>query len=197
MQRPKIYFAGWLLCISTLLNSALSAQEKTEHPHFYVGVDMGAALLVNSGNTETSSKGRFALGFYGGYIPLKCLRAGIRLDGWLIEPFGSFQTDPAKGISISNSFLEISVYPFNKWPLFANVSGGISKYINHHPDAYNAKGYGGQLAMGYDYALNQRMSIILMLSYAKGYFNDLSYPFIVPENRRYTATTLSLGFTYH
>jgi hypothetical protein len=164
---------------------------------FYVGMDAGVGLLNLSQNGESQLSNPFSLGFYGGFMPFNWLRTGISIGGWLLEPYGNFYDDPAKGISISNTFLQIQAFPFKKFDLFLNFAGGISNYINHHPDEYNSKGTGILAGIGFERRLLGNLGISLLVNYGSGSFNDVIYSGVSVKNQKYKVTEFLIGFTYH
>jgi hypothetical protein len=176
----------------------VKAQNYVVRSKFYAGMDAGIGLLNLARNDLTSQRSNtFALGFYGGYMPFKWLRTGINISGWLIESYGNFYDDPSKGISISNTYLQVQAFPFNKFDFFINFAGGISGYINHHMDEYNAKGSGIITGVGYERKLAGNVGISLMINYGFGQFNDVNYPGISVKNQHYDVTEFLIGFTYH
>jgi hypothetical protein len=162
-------------------------------------MEMGAGLLALSrNNLPADQTARFAMGFYGGYSPVRWLRAGINLNGWLIESFGNFYDDPAKGISVSNSNLQVALFPFKRVNIFTQWQGGISNYTNHHPNEYNTDGTAMKLGLGYEHDVAKHVGISLQLNFGWGRFKDVNYPpDISVTDQHYQATELLLGITYH
>lgn len=192
----KITLVVLVYQLGTASDPAAYAQDRSERKKFYVGMEMGVGLLELSRNSLPAERdSRFAMGFYGGYSPFRWLRAGLNLNGWLIEPFGYFN-DPSKGISIGNTYGQIELFPFKKLNLFLNFEGGISNYTNKHPDEYNARGTGTKFGLGYEYHLTKNVGLSLTVNYGVGRFNDVLYP--PPAiNQQYNALEFLLGITYH
>ena len=164
---------------------------------FYAGMDAGIAFLDLSRNNHSHHSNPFSLGFYGGIMPFKWLRTGINISGWLLESYGDFYDDPSKGISISNTYAQIQVFPFKKFDLYVSIAGGLSNYINMHPGEYNASGTGILAGLGYERRMLGNIGISLMANYGSGRFNDLIYTGISIKNQHYNITEFLLGFTYH
>ncbi len=162
-----------------------------------MGMDAGVGLLNLSMNDQSQHRNPFALDFYGGIMPLRWLRTGISIGGWLLEPYGDYETDPSKGISIENIYAQIQVFPFDSFDLFLNFAGGFSNYINMHPGAYNAQGTGLLAGLGYERRLLGKMGISLMVNYGIGSFNDLKYTGISMKNQHYEITEFLIGLTWH
>ena len=187
-----------ILCLYITIGPCkLYARQNVSGKKYYVGVEMGTALLqLSQNNNEGDRTARYVLGFYGGFIPFRALRIGINLNGYLIESFGNFYTNPEKGISISNTMAQLQVFPFKRIHLFANVEGGWSTYVNHHPDEYNAKGIAGKAGIGYEFYVAKRLFATLKLNYSNGNFNDTKYTGILITNQHYQSSEIVLGITY-
>jgi hypothetical protein len=53
---------------------------------FYAGIDGGIGLINLARNDLPSQRSsKFALDFYGGFMPFKWIRKGISLKGWLMS----------------------------------------------------------------------------------------------------------------
>ena len=175
---------------STLVNNL-----NTFKKGFYVGAEMGVGWLQFSRDNQSESrKERFIMGFHGGYIPLRALRLGIKLDGYLIES-GDF-SNPEKGISISNTSFQIQVFPFKTVPLFVNGQYGWSEYINHHPYEHNASGTSQKIGLGYEYNLNKHFALSLITNYGFGRFNDVNDLLATIHDQYYDSWDITLSLTY-
>ncbi len=173
----------------------LVAQDDSEHKRFYVGLEMGSGwLALSQNNLSTETTARYALGFYGGYQPLRSLRIGINLGGWLIQPFN--YSDPAKGVSVSHTSAQIMVLPLKHFPLFMNLQFGRSVYTNHHPDRYNAKGTALKVGMGYELKINTHLVLPISINYGNGKFSDIQLPGVSYVNQHYEVMELLLGITF-
>jgi hypothetical protein len=178
--------------------STVDARENTRKLRFYVGMDMGLGLLnLSRNNLPLKQNSCFALGFNAGIIPFKWLRTGINLNGWTIESYGRFEDDPSKGISISNFYGQIQLFPFRKTALYANISGGFSNYINMHPGEFHAKGSGALLGIGYETRLFKRVAISLKIDYGFGGFKNVNNAVATVKNQQYNVTEFLIGITYH
>ncbi len=169
---------------------------------WYVGMDMGAGWMRLIQNDIPSERvPRFSMGFYCGYKVTSWLRAGMNLNGWLIESFGypgNYNYNPAKGVSVSNIFAQVMIFPFPRCNLYIDLAGGHSEYINYHPDSYNASGMGGWVAVGYEKDLLRRLGCLIKVYYARGQFDDVNIPNVATvTNQHYDVVGLTLGFTYH
>ncbi len=164
------------------------------HGRWYMGFQTGAGLLNLSQNgTHSEPTVRYELGLIGGYKVFPWLRAGMSVNGWLIEPYDfKFNQDP-EGISISNIYGQIQVFPFKRFNLFFNLAGGYSEYINKHPSARGANGNGGLVGVGYERDAFRRCSMTVELNYGFGRFDDSDFA----VNQHYNVLELVLGIKYH
>lgn len=195
--KTKIFLLLFLNNLTAVLFSKLKAQQNTTKEMYYVGMEMGPALLQFSSNQITGDRlARYELNFYGGYVPFRALRLGVNLNGYLMESFGNINSNPEKGISISNIHGQLQVLPFKTNNIFTNIQGGWSNYTNHHPDGFNSKGISGKLGFGYYFVLGKKIFISLMLNYGVGKFNDVNYPGVSITNQRYNAYEIVIGITY-
>lgn len=175
------------------------AQEEKPFRKFYAGLEMGAGGLELSRNQLNEGRtGRFALGLYGGYRPFRWLRAGINLNGWLIEPYNQlfFFYFEEEGISISNIYGQFQVFPMGEKPFFLNFQGGSSKYVNLNPDAQSSPGMGGKFGLGYEYPLGKSFGLSLTVNWGFGKFRDATVQNVSITNQRYDVFELLLGFTF-
>ena len=215
-MNPGIRFVWLALLLEALLLRDVEAQSrfiKNEFPHdfpqslpwknrFYVGMDLGAGFVkLSQNNLEDNRTARFSMAFYGGYKLFPWLRAGINLSGWLFEPYGYafvYTYDPAQGISISNTFLQLEVFPFKRFNLYLNLAGGYSKYINNHPDANNARGFGALAGLGYEKDIFRRLGLSVKINYAFGKFDDMVIASTTSlTNQHYDVLECSIGIAYH
>lgn len=194
----KLLAAVLIFQITSYYSTMAFAQENTAKRKFYVGMDGGLGLLKLSRNGIASERSScFSLGFNGGYIPFNWLRTGISLNGYLIESYGDFYGNPEKGISISNFYGQVGIFPFKKTNLFINISGGFSNYINMHPDEYYAHGMGAKLGLGYEKNLFKRVEVSFVINYGFGRFKDVENVVASVKNQHYNITEFLIGFTYH
>jgi hypothetical protein len=194
----KLIVLAIFLQFNTFFSFLAFAQRDSAERKFYVGIDAGTGLPELSANGVTTERtAKFAFGLYGGYIPLKWLRTGIALNGWLIEPFGNFNTNPENGISISNVYAQVQLFPFEKCNLFANLSGGYTEYINHHPEEFNANGTGALIGLGYEKNLNKRLKASLLINYGLGTFKDVQNVAGSVTNQHYNVLEFLLGITWN
>ncbi len=194
----KIIGILFLLYIIASFSQPATAQHNSAEKRFYVGLDAGTGLLLLSKNDlDPSRDARFSLGFFGGYKPYRWLRTGILLNGWLIEAFGAFGSNPEKGVSISNVYGQLQVFPFAEFPIFANISGGYSRYTNHHPNEFNAHGSGGLFGLGYEKDLAKHLGVSFIVNYGFGRFKDVENVAAAVKNQHYDVIEFLVAIAYH
>lgn len=173
----------------------LKAQEISTKEIFYAGTELGSAWLSMAENNSAAKRNaRFKLGFYAGISPIKRIRLGINLNGYLIEPYDLYAPD--KGISISNNHFQLQLLPFKNWPIILNLQGGQSKYINHEPTGINRKGFSGRAGIGYTFFRNKSLQIISGINLGWGQFRNKAYPGIPAVSQRFNTIDLTVGFSY-
>lgn len=161
---------------------------------WYIGMDLGVGLLkLSQNNLPAERTPRFALEIHGGYKVFPWLRAGINVSGWLIEPFEFELYQDPKGISISNTFVQLQIFPLTRYNLYINLAGGYSQYINKHPNALNAKGSGGLVGLGYEKDVFRRCGLSVIMNYGFGQFTDD----LLVRNLHFDVLEFRVGFTYH
>lgn len=191
----KILLVVILWQAGTIHSVTAQEQSRIKRKNFYVGLEMGVGLLeLSRNNLPADRTDRFAMGFYGGYSPFRWLRAGLNLNGWLIEPFG-YDYDPSKGVSIGNTFGQIELFPFRKLNFLINLEGGVSTYTNMHPDEFTTRGTGVKFGLGYEHDVARNLGLSLIVNYGAGRFNDVLYSSPV-INQHYNAVEFLLGITY-
>lgn len=193
----KYFITLLLFCLHSVCPDNSSGQQGVKRKKFYAGVEMGTGLLMFSrNNIDGKLRARYALGFSGGYIPFRALKAGINLNGYLIESFGNFYSNPEKGISISNTQIQLQLLPFKGLDIFANLQGGWSVYTNHHPDEYNSKGISGKVGVGYGQNVGQRLVVSLVCNFSTGKFNDVHFLDVSVTNQHFNAFEVVACLTY-
>jgi len=199
----KCVFVFMIYSVFLLMNTFLYAQESvskndsnTFKKGFYVGAEMGVGWLQLSSDIQDGSRdGRFIMGFYGGYRPLYLFRAGIKIDGYLIE--AGDNSHPEKGIGISNTSFQIQVFPFKTIALFSNFQYGWSTYENMHIHGHNANGTSQKIGLGYEYDLNRHFALSAITNYGFGKFNDVNDVLVSVHDQKYDSWDVTLCLTYH
>jgi hypothetical protein len=198
-MRPagKEVFVFFYSCFLLFLSLVSAAQHNSSHPKFYMGMELGAGGLQLTRNSFVEDRNvRFALGLNMGYRPFHWLCLGINASGWLIEAF-EYSFNPDRGISISNIYGQLKIYPIKKYNVYANLQGGWTKYINYHPDEYFAKGMGGKVDLGYDLSLWKLGGVSIAVNYGYGKFDDSIYPVNSIVKQQYDVVELLVGIEYH
>ena len=187
------------LLMTTFLYAQKSVAENNSNTFkrgFYVGIEMGVGWLqYTSDNQDESRKERFIMGFNGGYRPFYAFRAGVKIDGYLIEA-GNY-SNPAKGIGVSNTSFQVQVFPFKSVPLFTNIQYGWSKYTSNHTlNGYDANGTSQKIGFGYEYNLNKHFALSLNANYGFGKFNDVNDFSVTIHDQKYDSWDITLCVTY-
>lgn len=150
--------------LATTLAAPASAQQ--DRP-WWAGFDLGAGQLKLSSDKQQGSRGTtFAMGFTGGHRLTQWSRAGLHVNGWLMQAFNL--NDPTVGESVSTVNGIIDVFPVKTKPLFVRGGGGLSMYSNNHPSGTNGSGPGWEVGGGYEFRMHGNMGIVPMVQYASG-----------------------------
>jgi len=197
MQSVKrIIFIIRLVQLLMLFSASGIAQDIHAHKKFYTGLEMGTGWLHLSKNDVPANRtARYSLGFYGGYTPFRWLRVGINASGWLIEPF-VYLRNSTEGVSVSNTNLQVVVFPCQKVNLFLNIQGGIATYTSKHFGEYNARGECAKAGVGYEYGISGNFGLSMTVNYGFGRLNDVKSPGISVVNQHYDVVEILIGVTY-
>jgi hypothetical protein len=126
----------------------------------------GGSLTLTSDQQKGAAKTRGAMGFAGGYQPVDWLRAGLHMNGWLIQAGDLY--DPTKGESVSNLGGIVDLIPSQRHRLFARGGFGLSMYANDHLDGVYGHGPGWEAGGGYEIPIPGQLRLAPMVEYASG-----------------------------
>jgi hypothetical protein len=157
-------------------------------------------LQMSRNNMPGEHTARFGLSINAGYRPLTWLRTGISLGGWTIEPFDYYYDccnnyETIEGISISNIYAQVQVFPFEQADIYLNLEGGWSQYINMNADGFNTDGAGGKLGIGYEHKMGKTLALTLIANYGLGSFHDIKYPGTEITQQHYNVMEIMLGIS--
>lgn len=202
----KSYFTGismWLLCGCMILSHSLQSQQAFSEKKpsgrkwFYIGTEWGAGYLKYSRGNDSSHVGtKVAMDLHAGIRPAPFLKTGILANGWTIESYGSFNTNPDKGISVSNIYGYLAVRPFSHIPVWLQGMAGRTKYVNMHPGEYFARGFGYLFGANWEQPLDKKKRVFLSSScnYGAGKLKELDvFPNEIKRTHRYTVVELKTG----
>jgi hypothetical protein len=206
MYQMKSFFTGigmWLLCGGMILSLASQAQQPSSNKKpsgkkwFYIGTEWGAGYLNYSRGNDSSYVGtKVAMDLHAGIRPAPFLKTGILVNGWTIESYGSFNTNPDKGISVSNIYGYAAVKPFSQIPVWLQGMAGRTKYVNMHPGEYFARGFGYLFGANWEQPLDKKKRAFLSSScnYGGGKLKELSVSSAdIQRTHRYSVVELKVG----
>lgn len=181
-----------VLLLTLILHSLFRAQPLNGQDNgLFLKITSGDAALHFRENNAKTQKNCFVLGFSGGYIPSRWMRVGLDMYGYLLEPYGNFNTSPEKGESISCYALLMQFYPLASQKFFIGLESGFSKYTNMHPNAYSSKGYSLKAGLGYLFNLLGKTEIGLEVYYGQGNFGNVVYPGIRFTDRHFNTLEIT------
>jgi hypothetical protein len=146
-------------------------------------------LKLNSDQLKGGSKTRGAMGFAFGYQPSDWIRAGLHLNGWLMQAFDPY--DPTKGESVSNVGGIVDVMPLRRHGLFVRGGYGLSMYTNDHLDGVNGNGPGWEAGGGYEFRIGP-IRLAPMAEYSSGRLGKGSPTLPQQTGLRYSVVDLKL-----
>lgn len=136
-------------------------------PPWWVSFTLGEGQLkISSVQQQGDRVPRFAMGFEGGHRLRSRARVGLKLGGWLLQPFN--QNDPTVGESVSNVTGVVDVFPLGANPVFARGGLGWGSYTNNHPAAINGSGLAWEGGGGYQFRLSKSLRLAPMAEYSAG-----------------------------
>ncbi len=178
------------LFTALFLNSAHAQQE---HPWF-ASIDFGEGQLKLTSDQYKGTYGpTFAFSIAGGHRLGSHARAGLQINGWLLEAFDLY--DPTKGTSVSNVFGIIDVFPSRKHAFFVRGGGGLSIYTNNHLDGNGGHGPGWTAGAGYEIPVTRQFKVAPIVAYSAGQFGDAAIP--LQTSRRYSVIEFRAALTWH
>lgn len=160
-----------------LLHFQLVAQKSGELKGFYGSTNLGLGVVNgNITSEEINTSSHFAMHLIVGIFVNKSIQAGLTLNGWLFESYGSIPF-AYKGESISNGMVHLQVYPVKNNRLFFKGAYGLSEYTNLRPDKDHGNGRTFMVAAGYEKGIGKGNFLTgIQFSYYIGKlkYNDLS-----------------------
>ena len=183
-----------LLLPMSLAAAPARAQDIPERHGFWAGVQFGYGSLEWKSEQETlQRRGVFAMSFRLGLTPLRCLQIGVELNGWLLEPFDMW--DPSQGESVSQTLLIAQVYPWPARGWFVKAGVGEATYTNEAPFAFDSRGTGATIGVGFDWFVSRSFALTPVLSYSRGGLGGVMNPLVTITNREYEAIDFGVAFT--
>ena len=162
---------------------------------WWVSLELGAGQLKLISN-QRSSNGltTFAMGFSGGRRLAPWARAGVHLNGWLLQ--AANLNDPTVGEAVSNFNGILDVFPIVKRGLFLRGGGGVSMYSNNQPLASDGHGLGWEAGAGYELPLPKGVRISPIVEYASGGLGNAFAPSIPGTAPTYSILEFKAAIIY-
>ena len=163
---------------------------------WWAGGEIGEGQLsLGSDQIHRDRTPTFALGLFGGHRLGERARAGLEINGWLLQ--ASNLNDPTVGESVSNVLGVIEVFPIRKIPLFIRGGGGLAMYQNNRPGESGGTGWSWTGGAGYEIRISERLGLAPMVGYAYGRFDDVRNPITVETGRRYSVVEFKVAAICH
>lgn len=140
---------------------------------FRIGMDIGAGNIRHTG-TVPDTDSTFYLIFHGSYSLSERLWLSAELGGLLLESGDLW--NPSKGAGISQAFIVAQYYllPMRSgW--YMKGGGGVVNYWDNRPDGLEDNGWGGMVALGYDWHTIKLGTLGPQIVYGSGQADDLGH----------------------
>ena len=163
---------------------------------WWVAMDAGGGgLALASDQFKGARELRFALGLAGGHRIGGRIRAGLQVNGWLLQAYDYHNMDQGK--SVSNVLGIVDVFPIRRASLFVRGGVGVAMYDNWRPFQAGSHGVAGTGGVGYEYRLNRHLSLAPIVQYSKGTLGEVRDVIQIATNRRYSVLEAKLGIQVH
>lgn len=170
---------------------ALPAGAQQERP-WWASFDLGAGQLkLSSDQLAGNHFTTFAAGITGGHRITDWSRAGLHLNGWLMQAFNL--NDPTVGESVSSVNGIVDIFPVRKKPLFVRGGGGWSTYTNNRPAGTSGGGPGWEAGGGYEFRFLWNARLVPTVQYAAGGLGSGFAPIVPGMGLRYSVIEFKLS----
>jgi hypothetical protein len=196
INRSLITRLGLLLigCMFLIATPAWT-QSQPERKGFWADVLLGYGFLNRSSDHEPrKQQDTFAMAFDLGGTFSRYVRFGLELNGWLLE--ANDDKDPAKGVSVSQTFFIAQVYPWPARGLFVKLGAGRADYTNHHPFEFGSSGRGVSIGSGYDLPVSKNIWFTPHVDYCRGSLGSVENQLTTVHNRRYHVFSIGIALTF-
>jgi hypothetical protein len=166
-----------------------------DRPWWIAGEFGEGQLKLTSDQSSGSRVSTFELGFMGGHTLGNRARAGLELNGWLLQ--ASNLNNPTVGESVSDVVGVFDLFPSRKIPFFLRAGTGLGIYQNNRPNGFNGHGLGWTVGGGYEIPLTERLGLAPMIGYAAGGLGDVRNAITVQTNRRYSVIEFKAAILWH
>lgn len=173
-----------------------SARSQKIWPWWVAGELGEGQLKLSSDQVQGRLDSTFALGFAGGHQLGTRARAGLHVNGWLLQAFSL--NDPTVGESVSTVMGVVDVYPLRNWNrLF--LRGGLGRATYTVNDKYQVGGSGAawESGAGFEIPLRGGVSLAPTVAYSAGRLGDVHIPAASQTGRRYSVVEFKIAALWH
>jgi hypothetical protein len=191
-MRRNIILAG--IVAAMLLGP--SAQGQKIWPWWVAGEFGEGQLKLSSDQVPGKQDSTFALGFAGGHQLGTRARAGLHVNGWLLQAFSL--NDPTVGESVTNVMGVVDVYPLRNWNRVF-LRGGLGRAIYAVNNKYQTGGSGAawESGVGCEIPLRGGVSLAPTVTYAAGRLGDVHIPAESQTGRGYSVVEFKIAAIWH
>lgn len=164
---------------------------------WWVAGELGEGqFTLSSDQVQGKRDSTFALGFAGGRQLGSRFRAGLHVNGWLLQAFNL--NDPTVGESVTNVTGVIDVFPLrNSYRLFARGGLGHATYSVNRPSGVSGGGLAWEAGAGYEIPLRGQFSLVPMVEYSAGHLGDIHIPNDAETGRKFSVVGFKISVIYH
>lgn len=194
--RERVRCSGRLLNLMFIAGTFAGAARAQGEPPWWAGMELGGAeLQLNSNQVTRPRAATFALGFVGGHALGQRMRAGIEVNGLLLQ--ASNFNDPTVGEGVSNVLGILDAFPSRQKRFFLRGGAGYSSYTNNRPLEFGSSGWSWTAGAGYEFRVRQAFGLAPMVAYSAGHLGDVRNPILTDTGRRFSAIEFKVDLLWH
>ncbi len=189
----RLAMISGLLAVICLTPPAMCQQNRT----WWAAGEFGEGeFKLHSDQVDSKRDPAFAMGFVAGHRLGNRTRAGLHVNGWLLETFDI--NDPMVGQSLTNVMGVMDAFPFQEWNRFFVRGGlGLSIYADNRNTGAGGKGLAWEAGAGYEIPLSEQIFLAPTVAYSQGYLNDVHSRVGPATGRRFSVAEFKIAVVYH
>lgn len=185
-----------LICcvlVAAVKGCPIHAQTSSD-PKWWVSMSLGEGQLKLLSDQQTSERDpTFAIGFDLGRRIGPWARAGMEVNGWLIQAFNL--NNPGVGESVGQVMAIGDALPSRNHPLFVRGGIGRSAYTNNRPTGNDGGGLAWLAGGGYEVRVSRSLRLVPTVGYSAGNLGHGGTP--TPQTHfRYSVIEFKVGVLY-
>ncbi len=168
-----------------------------QNRNWWVAGEFGEGeFKLHSNQMDSKRDPAVALGLAGGHRLGNRVRAGMHVNGWLLEAFNI--NDSSVGQGVTNVMGVIDTFPLEEWPRFFVRGGlGLTIYSDNRKTEPGGKGLVWEAGAGYEIPLSEQFFLAPTAAFAQGYLNDTHNRLGPATGRRFSVAEFKIAVVYH